>query len=64
MSLFLGDACELPSEKPVYRSRSDSLEPDMEQHIGSKLQKESGKAIYCHPAYLTSMESTSCEMMG
>ena len=36
---------------------------DMEQ-IGSKLGKEYIKDIYCHPAYLTSMQSTSCEMPG
>ena len=35
----------------------------MEQQIGSKLGKEYFKAIYCHPAYLTSMQSTSCEML-
>ena len=32
--------------------------------IGSKLGKEYVKAVYCHPAYLTSMQSTSCEMPG
>ena len=46
-------------EKPVRRSRS-KLELDMEQQTGSKL----GKAVHCHPAYLTSMQSTSCEMPG
>jgi len=34
----------------------------MEQQIGSKLGKEYIKAIYCHPVYLTHMQSTSCEM--
>ena len=34
----------------------------MEQRTGSKLRKEYVKAVYCHPAYLTSMQSTSCEM--
>ena len=38
------------------------LEPDMEQLIGSKLGKEYDKAIYCHPAYLTYMQSTSYEI--
>ena len=38
-------------------------ESDMEQ-IGSKSGKEYVKAVYCHPAYLTSMLSTSCEMLG
>ena len=37
------------------------LEPDMEQWTGSKLEKEHIKAEYCHPAYLTYMQSTSCE---
>ena len=32
--------------------------------MGSKLGKEYVKAIYCHPAYLTYMQSTSCEMLG
>ena len=40
------------------------LEPDMEQWTGSKLGKEYNKAIYCHPAYLSSMLSTSFEMLG
>ena len=39
-------------------------EPDMKQWTGSKLGKESIKAIYCHPAYLTYMQSTSCKMLG
>ena len=37
---------------------------DMEQWTGSKLGKEYIKAVYCHPAYLTYMQSTSCEMPG
>ena len=36
----------------------------MEQQTGSKLGKEYVKAVYCNPAYLTSMQSTSCEMPG
>ena len=35
------------------------LELDMEQQTGSKSGKEYDKAVYCHPAYLTSMQSTS-----
>ena len=35
----------------------------MEQLTGSKLGKEYDKAVYCHPAYLTYMQSTSCEMI-
>ena len=38
------------------------LEPDVEQRTGSKLGKEYSKAVYFHPAYLTYMQSTSCEM--
>ena len=36
----------------------------MEQQTGSKLGKEYVKAVYCHPAYLTYMQSTSREMLG
>ena len=39
--------------------RKQQLELDMEQQIGSKLDNEYIKAVYCHPAYLTSMQSTS-----
>ena len=44
--------------------KKQQLEPDMEQQTGSKLGKEYVKAVYCHPACLTSMQSTSCEMLG
>ena len=44
--------------------KKQQLELDMEQHTGSKLGKEYIKAIYCHPAYLTYMQSTSWEMLG
>ena len=40
------------------------LEPDMEQLIGSKLEKEYNKGVYCHPAYLTYRQSTSCKILG
>ena len=40
------------------------LEPEMEQWTGSKLVKEFVEAVYCHPAYITYMQSTSCEMPG
>ena len=43
--------------------RKQRLEQDMEQ-TGSKLGKENIKAVYCHPAYLTSSHSTLCEMLG
>ena len=42
----------------------EATEPDMEQQTGSKLGKEYVKAVYCHRAYLTYMQSTSCEMPG
>ena len=42
--------------------RKQQLELDMEQQTDSKLGKEYVKAVYCHPAYLTYMQSTSCEM--
>ena len=44
--------------------RKQQLELDMEQKIGSKLGKEYVKAVYCHPAYLTYMQSTSRETLG
>ena len=40
--------------------KKQQLEPDMEQWTGLKWGKEYDKAIYCHPAYLTCMKSTSC----
>ena len=43
--------------------RKQRLELDMEQQTGSKLGKEYIKAVYCHPAYLTYMPSTSWEML-
>ena len=43
--------------------KKQQLEPDVEQWIGSKLGKECVKAVYCHPNYLTSMQSTSCKML-
>ena len=42
----------------------EQLEPDMEQQTGSKSGKEYVKAVYCHPANLTYMQSTSWEMPG
>ena len=44
--------------------KKQQLETVMEQQIGSKLGKEYIKAVYCHPAYLSYMQSTSCEMPG
>ena len=42
--------------------KRQQLELDMEQQTGSKSGKEYVKAIRCHPAYLTYMQSTSCKM--
>ena len=44
--------------------KKQQWELDMEQWTGSKLGKEYSKAVYCHPAYLIYMQSTSCEMLG
>ena len=40
------------------------LELDMEQWTGSKSEKEYVKSVYCHPAYLTYMQNTSCKMLN
>ena len=60
---------EIPDHLPVswetYRQvRKQQLELDMEQQTGSKYEKEYVKDVYCHPAYLTYMQSTSWEMLG
>ena len=44
--------------------KKQQLEPEMEQQTGSKLGKGHIKTVYCHPAYLTYMQSISCEMPG
>ena len=44
--------------------KKQQLAPDMEQWTGSKLGKEYVKAVYCHPAYLTYVQSTSWEMQN
>ena len=44
--------------------KKQQLELDMEQWTGSKLGKEYVKAVYCHPAYLTYVQNTSCKMLG
>ena len=46
------------------QDKKQQLETDTEQWTGLKLGKEYVKAVYCHPAYLTSMQSTSYEMLG
>ena len=44
--------------------KKQQLELNMEQWTGSKLGTEYIKAVYCHPVYLTYMQSTSCKMLG
>ena len=44
--------------------KKQMLELDTEQQTGSKLGKEFVRAVYCHPAYLTYRQGTSCEMLG
>ena len=55
----------LPVSCDIYiKVKKQQLWPDMEQQTDSKLGKEYIKPAYCHPAYLTYMQSTSCEMPG
>ena len=44
--------------------KKQQLEPDMEQWTGSKVGKQCIETVYCHPAYLTNMQSTSCPRPG
>ena len=46
------------------QDKKHQLELDIEQWSGSKLEKEYVKPVYCHPTYLTSMQSTLCKMPG
>ena len=46
------------------QAKKQQLELDMQQHTGPKLEKEYVKAVYCHLAYITSMQNISCEMPG
>ena len=46
------------------QDKKQQLEPDMEQQTGSKLGKQYIKVVYCHPTYLTYMQSTPCKMLG
>ena len=48
----------------LYAGQKQWLEPEMEQWTGSKLGKEYVKAVYCHPVYLTYVQSTSCKMLS
>ena len=62
MENSLRDGNTRPPDLPPKKSKQikkQQLELDMEQQTGSKLGKEYVKAVYCHPDYLTSMQSTS-----
>ena len=48
----------------LYPGKRQQLEPDMERRTDSKLGKEYVKDVYCHPAYLTTVQSASCKMPG
>ena len=52
------------SWKICMQVQKQQLEPDMEQQTGSKLGKKKLKVLYCYPAYLPYMQSTSCEVLG
>ena len=55
----------IPATLPAFcmQVKKQHLEPDMEQWTGSKLGKDYVKAVYCHPTYLTTMQSTLCKML-
>ena len=54
-----------PTSWEIYMQvRKQQLELDMEWQTGSKSEKEYVKAVYCHPAYLTYMQSTLWERLG
>ena len=54
-----------PAPWEIYmKVRKQWLEMDMDQQTGSKKEKEHVKSVYCHPAYLTYMQSTSWKMLG
>ena len=66
-NLYVGQEATVRTEHGTidwFQIREQRLELDMEQQTGSKLGKEYIKAVYCHPAYLTYMQSTSCKMPG
>ena len=52
------------SQETCMQDKKQQLEPDMEKQTDSKLGKECVKAVYCHPVYLTYMQSKSCKMSG
>ena len=50
--------------RSLYAAQEGTVRTGHGQQTGSKQEKEYVKAVYCHPAYLTSMQSTSCETLG
>ena len=61
----MGIPATLPASCEIsMQIKKQQLEPDMEQWIDSKLGKEYVKAVYCHLAYLTYLQSILCEMPG
>ena len=60
---FLFNPSLLNTKLLVLSVKKQQLELDMELLTGSKLEKEYIKAVYCHPAYLSYMQSTSCNML-
>ena len=61
----MGIPDRLPSSSEIcIQVKNQQLELDMKQQTGSKLGKEYIKAAYCHPAYVTYMQSTSWETLG
>ena len=61
----MGIPDHISSSWEIYmQGKKQQLKPDMEQQTGSKLGKEYIKAVYCHPAYLIYMWSTSCKIPG
>ena len=65
---FDWSSCILLCLALIYSKEASEIQSDnamdMEQWTGSKLRKEYVKAVYCHPAYLTYMQSTSYEMLA
>ena len=61
----MGIPDHLPASwETCFQVKKQQLELNMEQQTGSKSEKECIKAVYCHPAYLTYMQSISWEMLG
>ena len=63
-STELKDTCSLEPMRNLNAGQKQQLEMDMEQQTGSKSGKEYIRSVYCHPAYLTFMQSVSEEMPG